>query len=228
MIWHCLNDNFKYRFLLSASIIITSLSYSQKWTKLPLKTKRDSIEAIYAWEVHDKVHSAGGEIVLKKNKRFQYSSFYPLGFHNHSEGSYRIRNGILILSSDFQSDNLDVAIRYKDDLINDTLYSKLKLPIDKKGDTLYNTYYFLNNDTSINSHYDPSFPTNIEPIRPIKSLKLIFYDTDWGSKWIPITEPNKFIQVILLTDVNPDDHNYIVIKDWKFKMAGNKMIKLSK
>lgn len=218
---------FKYLFLIVAAIFIALFSYSQNWTKQPSKAKQDSIFAVYAWEAHDQYHAAGGEITLTKKGRFQYRSFRPLSYQEHAEGTYRMKKDTIILTSDLQSDNLKVAITYLDGVGNDTLYSRLLHPLKKDGDTLYNTYYFLNNDTSLNGHYDPSFASNIAPLTSVKNLKVMFYDTNWGSAWIPVTQPDKFLKVIVLTAVDVDDRTYKVLKDWKLKVVGNRLIDLS-
>jgi hypothetical protein len=55
----------------------------------------------------------------------------------------------------------------------------------------------------------------------------MFYDTNWGSDWIPVTQTDKFLKVTVLTNVNVDDRTYKVLKDWKFKILGNRLIDLS-
>lgn len=219
---------FKYLFLLATTIFVTLFSYSQNWTRQPSKAKRDSLFAVFSWEAHDQYHAAGGEIILLKNGRFRYWEFYPLNFQEHAEGTYRIKKDTLTLTSDLQSDNLKAIINYVDSIGNDTLYTRLRHPMNKKGDTLYNAYYFINNDTSVNGHYDPWFYSNIPPLTVVKSLKVMFYDTNWGSNWIPVTQPDKFLKVTVLTDVDTDDHTYKVLKNWKFKIIGNRLIDLSK
>jgi hypothetical protein len=221
-----MNQYFKCLLSLISATWAVSFSYSQNWALQPLK-KNDSLLALYTWEANDQYHAAGGEIGLTKKGRFRYSAFYPLNAKEHAEGTYRIRKDTLILTSDLQSDNLKVSISYVDNVGADPLCTRLRLPVNSKGDTLYKTYYYLNNDTTFNGHYDPWFPSNIDPLTKVKSLKVMFYDTNAGSAWIPVTEPDKNIKVTVLNDSNAEDRTYRIIKDWKFKRRGNKLIDLS-
>jgi hypothetical protein len=217
---------FRSSLVLIAPVFFAYTSYSQNWTKQPLKRGDESLFAIYVWEQHDQNHGAKGEIILTKKGRFSYSAYYPLNFQEHSSGTYQIKKDTLVLTSDLQSDNLKVTISYIDDVGNDTLFTRLRYPVNKKGDSLTNTYYFINKDTSLNSHYD-LWATSIDPLTVVKSLKLMFYDTNVGSDWIPVTYPEKYLKVTVLTDINEDDRTYKVLKEWKFKLTGNKLTDLS-
>ena len=217
----------KYIFLIFTGVFVASFSYSQDWTKQLINKKGDSLFAVYAWEAHDDYHSASGEIILTKKARFSYSAFYPFNFHEYSEGTYRINKDTLILTSDFQSDNMKVAINYIDTTTSDTSYTRLSFPRNQKGDTLYNAYYFINNDTSVNGHYDPMLPDSRGLLTSIKSIKVRFYETDCGSDWIPINQTDKFIKVTLLADTNLNERLYKVLSGWKFKITKEKLIDLA-
>lgn len=207
-----------------AVIFILSKACGQNWTKQS-DTKADSLFAVYTWEAHDDYHSAAGEIVLTKKGRFFYKAFYPLNSHEYSEGAYRIKKDTLILTSDFQADNMKVAINYVDTTTSDSAYIRLTFPQNQNGDTLYNAYYFINGDTSVNGHYDPMLPYNRELLTSIKSIKVAFYETNCGSMWMPINQADKFIKVTLLTDKNLNERSYKAI-DWKFKIVKNELIRL--
>jgi hypothetical protein len=218
---------FKYLLIVVAGTLTASFSYCQNWTKQLLKARGDSVSAVYAWEEYNQFHGAGGEIILTRKGRYYYSAYHPLSFQEHSEGTFQIRKDTLCLTSDLQSDNLKVAVTYIDSTETDTSYTRLSLPLNSKGEKLYNTYYFINNDSSFNGHYDPLFPANLHPLPTLKSIKVMFYDTHWGSKWIPISDSDKFIQVTVLTDLNEADRTYKVINGWRFKMSGSNLIDLS-
>lgn len=207
-------------------IFILSKSYGQNWAKQP-NTKPDSLFAVYSWEAHDDYHSAGGEIILTKSGRFSYKAFYPLNSYEYSEGDYRIKKDTLILTSDFQTDNMKVAIDYVDTTTSDSTYTRLTFPQNQNGNTLYNAYYFINGDTSVNGHYDPMLPFNRELLASIKSIKVAFYEINCGSMWIPVNQADKFIKVTLLTDKNLNEGSYKVIKNWKLKIVENKLIGLN-
>ncbi len=214
-------------FLLVTATLVGHFSHSQNWTKQKTEGKQDSIFAIYGWEEHDQFHASGAKIVLSMNGRFEYVAFRPLNHEEHAEGNYLIKKDTLILTSDFQSDNLRVEISYDKEILgDDSLYGRLLHPVNKRGDTVYNTYYFLNNDSSLNGHYDPSLSSNINPLT-LKNLKVMFYDTNLGSSWLSVTQPGKFLRVRILDDVNLTDRTYKVLKDWKFKLVGSKLIELS-
>lgn len=166
-------------------------------------------------------------MILGKNGRFKYSAFYPLNYFEWSEGTYKIHKDTLVLLSDFLSNNMKVAVDYIDTTTNDTSYTRLSFPLNQKSDTLYNAFYFINEDSSTNGHFDPMLTINRELLTSIKSIKVRFYETDCGSSWIPIDQPDKFIKVTLLTDKNLNERLYKVINSWKFKIVKNKLINLS-
>lgn len=222
-----MKQRFKYLFLLINSFFVGFLAFGQDWTRQQSKSKKDSVLTTYVWEAHD-AHAAGGKIILLKNGRFRYSAYFPHDFQEHAEGTYWIKAGTLVLTSDLQSDNVKIAINYKDSIGNDSLYNRLLLPVNKAGDTLYNTFYFINGDSSFNGHYDPWFPSNIDPMTVVKKLRVMFYDTGVGSAWVSVTQPGKYLNVTVLSDILLDDRTYKILKDWKFKITGNKLIELSK
>jgi hypothetical protein len=201
-----------------------SKTHCQDWGKKVLSKNDDSLFAVYTWDAHDNYHSAGGEIILTKKGRFKYSAFYPLNFHEWSEGAYKVIKDTLVLAGDFQLDNMKTDISYIDTLSKDSSYTRLSFPLNQKGDTLFNAFYFINNDTSANGQYDPMFPFNQKQLTSMKSIKVRFYETDCGSPWIPIDQPDKFIKVTLLTDKNLNQPLYKVINGWKFKIVKNKLI----
>lgn len=216
----------KYLLIACIYCFSTSFSYSQNWTKQSLKDKPDSLSAIYKWEEHDDYHGAAGEIVLTKSGRFKYSAYFPFDKHEYSSGDYKISHDTLILTSDFQSDNMKIEITYADTATANTSFTRLSFPKNLRGDILSSAYYFINNDTTIKGHYDPMAPYNLNLLDSIKNLQVKFYDTDCGSAWTTINQPNKFIQVIILTDINLDEAMYKTLNS-KFKMTDNKLISLS-
>jgi hypothetical protein len=215
-----------YLFIAFIFCFPTSFLYSQNWTKQFLKEKPDSLLTIYKWEQHDDYHAAGGEIILTKAGRFKYSAYFPFNKYEYSSGDYKIIHDTLILTSDFQSDNMKVDITYADTSTTNALFRRLSFPKNLKGDILSSAYYFINNDTTIKGHYDPMGTWNLNLLDSIKNLQVKFYDTDCGSAWITVNQPNKFIQVTILTDINLDEAMYKTLNS-KFKMTNNKLISLS-
>jgi len=213
----------RYISLSFAFVFNFSLSHCQDWTKQKLQSK-DTEFAIYSWEAHDEYHSAYGEIFLLKNGQFKYFSHYPLNTNEFSVGNYIIHKDTLLLTSDFQKNNMKVDISYIDSSTTDTSYTRLSFPRNQKGKILFNAYYFLNNDTSFKSHLDPKLPYNKELLNSITSLMVRFYDMDCGSDWIPISTSNKFINVTMMTDKNLDGESLYKVMNWKFKMSSDKLI----
>ena len=126
--------------------------YSQNWLKQDID-KSDSLYAKFSWDAHDNYHSALGEIILSKSGKFNYVSARPLMNKEFSKGFYKIIKDTLILNSELQPNNIKVSIEYLDSLNTDSAYKILNFPLNELGKPIYQAYYSLNNDTSLNNIY---------------------------------------------------------------------------
>ncbi len=216
-----------YFIKLFSLLIFLSLNYSlcicQDWTKQKLQ-KNDTISSIYSLEAHDAYHSAFAEIILFKDGKFKYSAHYPLNNNEYSEGKFNLKNDTLSLVSDFQKNNMKVTLIYIDTITVGTSYARISFPRNLKGEIFYNAYYFINNDTTFKNQFDPMMLYHKEILDSIKSIMVKFYDMDCGSTWIPITNPNTFIKVIMMTDKNLDNDMEYKIINWEFKIKNDKLI----
>lgn len=215
----------KYTFLvLILSTFIVKVSSAQNWKKETLNKRQDSLFAVYSWEVHDKVHGAGEQITLTKKGRFKYTGYWPLNSKKFSEGYYSIDDNIITLNSDLQFDNVKANIAYFDTTAKDPLYSRLSFPKNNKGESIFKSFYYINYDTTSKGIFDPEFLIHLNLTHSIKSIKVRFWNADFGSSWIPIQQNGKFISVKINTDENFDSYKPKVLKNWKLKIYKNRLI----
>ena len=213
-------------FLLLFTINFTIILYSQDWKKENINPHADSLLAVYSWSAGNQYHTAWGKLFLFKNKRYKYSSFYPFADEEYSEGNYKFRKDTLILNSDFQPNKVQVKVNYLDTSITDTAFKKINFIKNKNGKLIYNGYYLLNNDTTLNGWYDPGLPFNKNLLNSIHSLKVLFNYNDFSSAWIPILTNDKFIEVVILSDKDFDNYRNKVFTNYKFRMNKKMLVEL--
>lgn len=213
-------------FFVSTLAIFVLQSFGQTFTK-QRTPKGDSLLAIYSWRESHGQHGASNDIILTKDGRFKFEAYYALGYEERSAGTYRIKRDTLILTSDYQKENIRVEISYIDSVTTDTSFTALSSPVDQNGKELIGAYYYINKDTSINGHFDPRISYNLNLLDTIKSLQVKFYSLRCSSAWVDIDRPYKFIKVTLLLDKYFDNQLYRTIEGMKFKIDKDKLIQVS-
>ena len=210
-----------------ALLLLGVTTHGQVWKKQITKKTTDSVLMTYSWESRNDVHSAYGEITLLKNGRFKYFSQRPLELNQYCEGYYILDGNKLILNSDLQNDNIPVNIEYVDAQPLTSLLNRLDFPINNKGEVLYSGYYFLNYDTTSKGWFDPAYPLNRHWLDSVKSIKVLFNEADFSSRWIPVERSDKLIRVKVLTDKNFTTYKPIVFKDRTFEIQNETLSDIS-
>jgi hypothetical protein len=199
----------------------------QEWKKQPLDKNNDSLVAIYSWEVHVSVHSAGGEIILFKTGRYKYSGYRPFDDDQYSEGSYKLTRHTLILNSDFQPDSLKVKVDYLDSFSSKSDFVRLGKPKNSNGKIIDRSFYQIN-DTATKSFFEPYYPFTWPKLDSLRRIKLCFDGNDFTSGWIPISVNDKFIQITILSDKDFDVYKNKVFTNVKFRVKKKKIVATSK
>ncbi|WPQ63675.1 hypothetical protein SIO70_02220 [Chitinophaga sancti] len=201
-------------FFIVVSIIFFSLCGNCQTLKKERITKNDRMKGIsLKFTYSSKDSYSFVSLILKKDNTFAYSA-NTIGTHQVSEGTWKLSEGLLILESTFQMNNIPVEISNLD---NRKFVDSCDIAVveNVKHELLTNVFVVVNNDTikclpmigMCNSGYDK-----------IDSVKIVF-ENGMSSGWIPIKFNEKKIAITVLTDVPIG--NYLVMNERRFKLDGN-------
>lgn len=152
-------------------------------------------------------------LILKKDSTFSYSA-NTFASHEISEGKWKMSEGLLILESTFQMNNIPAEISYGE---NRKFVDSFDIAVVEniKHELLTDAFVVVNNDTI---KCLPMIGMCNGLFKKIDSVKIVF-ENGMSSKWIPVKFNEKKIALTVLTDVSI--RNYVVMNRRRYKLEGN-------
>ena len=152
-------------------------------------------------------------LILKKDSTFSYSA-NTIGTHQISEGTWKLSEGILILASTFQLNNVPAEIGNGE---NRKFVDSCDIAVIEniKHELLTDAFVVVNNDTI---KCLPMIGMCKGGYKKLDSVKIVF-ENGMSSEWIPIKFKERKIALTVLTDV--PIRNYVVMNKLRFKLDGN-------
>lgn len=152
-------------------------------------------------------------LILKKDKTFSYSA-NTIGTHQISEGSWELSEGILILESTFQMNNIPAEIS---SLENRKFVDSCDIAVveNVNHELLTDAFVVVNNDAI---KCLPMIGMCKGEYEKIDSVKIVF-ENSMTSGWMPVKSNERKIALTVLTDV--PIRNYVVMNRRRFKWHGN-------
>jgi len=201
-------------FFIVAVIIFFSICGNCQTLKKERITKNDRIKGISHKFNYSAKDSYGlVSLILKKDNTFSYSA-NTIGSHQISEGSWKISEGLLILNSTFQMDNIPAEISNGENRkFVDS--SNIAVVENIKHELLTDAFVVVNNDTI---KCLPMIGMCKGGYKKLDSVKIVF-ENGMSSEWIPIKFNERKIALTVLTDV--PIRNYVVMDKLRFKLDGN-------
>lgn len=201
-------------FFIVAIIVFLSICGNCQTFKKERITKNDRMKGISLKFNYSAKDSYGlVSLILKKDNTFSYS-VNTIGTHQISEGSWKISEGLLILESTFQMNNIPAQISNGE---NRKFVDSFDIAVVEniKHELLTDAFVVVNNDTI---KCLPMIGMCKGEYETIDSVKIVF-ENGMSSEWIPIKFNERKIALTVLTDV--PIRNYVVMNKRRFKLDGN-------
>lgn len=197
-----------------AVIIFFSICGNCQTLKKERITKDDRMKGIFLkfnYSANDSY--AIVSLILKKDNTFSYSA-NTIGTHKISEGTWKLSEGLLILESTFQMNNVPAEISSRE---NRKFIDSCDIAIveNVKHELLTDAFVLVNYDTI---KCLPMIGMCKGGYEKIDSVKIVF-ENGISSGWIPIKFNERKIALTVLTDV--PIWNYVVMNKRRFKLDGN-------
>lgn len=174
------------------------------------------------------------QLTLYKDKNFYYQ-YKHLGSDIFSRGKWTQKDGVYILNSDVDSNdvpvkflffNTDTIKTYYDrtvykDSFPPTYKTNFQVPINLKAEPLLDAIIYINEEAN---YCFPFFDTCIGNNNKIEKVRVNF-GNDFKSKWFPL-DITDFKRSLCIAQVDFLFTNYISYKDYKLKIVGNKLNRL--
>lgn len=206
-------NNMKVLFIV-AVIILFSMPGNCQTLKKERTTKNDRMKGVFLKFSYSAKYSYGlVSLILKKDNTFSYSA-NTIGTHQISEGIWKLSEGVLILESTFQMNNIPAEISNGE---NRKLVDSCDIAVveNVKHELLTDAFVVVNND-SIKCL--PMIGMCKGEYEKIDSVKIVF-ENGMSSGWIPNKFNERKIALTVLTEV--PIRNYVVMNKRRFKLDGN-------
>jgi hypothetical protein len=198
-------------FLLSFAINVVA----QDLTKQTLSQKEieQKMTAWYAYEGGS--HYTRIDLKLFKNGTFKYSLNKVSQF---SEGTWKKKNGFLILNSSLSDNNVPIKLTYSNDTADMIRNFKVGAVRNLNGQVMKDGLININDD---NTKCDPGLGICTGEYASIDSIK-IYFENGMKSKWIRV-EKKEFKKLIPVAEVPYVLSNYVTFTNFRYKILGNKL-----
>jgi hypothetical protein len=201
-------------FFIVAIIIFFSICGNCQTLKKERVTKNDKMKGTFlkfnysAKDSYDVV-----SLILKKDSTFSYSA-NTFATHEISEGKWKMSEGLLILGSTFQMNNIPAEISYGE---NGKFIDSFDIAVVENinHELLTDAFVMVNNDTI---KCLPMIGMCNGLFEKIDSVKIVF-ENGMSSEWIPVKFNERKIALTVLTDI--PIRNYVVMNKRRFKIDGN-------
>lgn len=201
-------------FLIVAAVIFFSMCGNCQTLKKERITKNDRMQGISHKFYYSAKDSHGlVRLILKKDKTFSYSA-NTTGTHQISDGTWELSEGLLILESTFQMNNIPAEISSLEDrkFVDSCDIAVVE---NVNHELLTDAFVVVNNDAI---KCLPMIGMCKGEYEKIDSVKIVF-ENGMSSGWMPIKFNERKIALTVLTDV--PIRNYVVMNRIRFRWHGN-------
>lgn len=205
------------------TILIFSFSkvYGQDLKKVMLSKDEKKNSVVYKYSYSEKVAYGIIVLLLYANGTFNYS-INSFNRNVISFGKWKLEKNLLILNSTISKNNLPIKIDYSSDTTSRTNNCKFNIIKNAEGKEVSDAFVLINNDTT---RCLPSYASCIGNYKTIDSIKILI-ENGITSKWIKLKSDINNLQIDITIEMNLLPSKYYVIENWKYKMNGNRLVRI--
>jgi hypothetical protein len=206
----------KMRLLLVLIMLSGVAGHGQDLIQIPLtKTEMSqNYKAHYYWQSTDG-HYATINLWLSKNGSYEYQLASNLHY-TFSEGSWKKLNGILMLTSNLQKNNLPINVSFRQRDSTDFNVKKIAFIKDLNGKYIANAFVYVNDDSTACMDGDLLCRKEFDSI---KRIRIEYENYGISSQWIDIPPFNGLLQITIET--TKELGNFSVFENKKYLFLGN-------